>query len=168
MRRTYSTALLAGAALALAACGDGPDGRDADSAERTAQGIDVELPEVPVEYPEVPLDARGTVDYAGTYSQRLGDGRERVIRLGEDDTFTMRDEDGVETSGTFNWYSDNSRILIRNGGDKQVFAVADGAIYRLADENAATDGPMTREQAYVRVIGPGNRLDGSVQDRPDE
>lgn len=146
--KAIRTALIAAPlALALAACGDN-ETAETEMAEGPSPA-NVELPEVPVTYPEVPLDARSTVDYEGTYAQSTPQG-ERMITLGDDDTYVMRDETGTETRGTFNWYSDNSRILIREDGETQVYAIADGAIYRLADENTPTTGPMTAEQAYMR------------------
>ena len=146
--RTIRTALFAAPlALALAACGD-TDTAETELAEGPSPA-NVELPDVPVTYPEVPLNARSTVDYQGTYSQTTPQGQ-RMVTLGDDDTYVMRDETGAETRGTFNWYSDNSRILIREDGETQVYAIADGALYRMADENAPTTGPMTAEQAYMR------------------
>lgn len=153
MRTRIVLAAIATLSLGLAACGDeNPvDERVVDTSGEVQTPADVELPNVPVERPEVAVDARNTVDYAGTYAQQTPDGGQRTITLNEDDTYTIRDASGVETSGTYNWYSDNSRILIREDGETQVYAIADGAIYRMADENAPTTGPMTDVQTYIRV-----------------
>lgn len=147
-------------ALALGACGDAnePDDRIVDTAETDPNAVDVNLPKVPVEYPEVALNARSTVDYQGEYSQRLPGGQSRTLTLRDDDVWVFRDESGRESTGTFNWYSDNSRILIPRDGENEVYAVADGALYRLPDENAPTSGPRTEEQTFRRVIGPGEPM----------
>lgn len=164
--------LLLAAPLALSACGDSEvDDRVVDTGDSDA--VEVNLPATQPDYPLVPADARSTVDYQGTYSQRTADGRERTIMLGEGDTFTMRDEDGVESSGTYNWYSDNSRILIKRNGENEVYAIADGALYRLADENAPTTGPFTEDAIYRRVVGPGGPMEttgsaGTERARPSE
>lgn len=160
MTPRLALAALAPLALGLAACGDSNnvDDRVVSTTENMDEAVDVDLPDIPVETPQVAVNARNTVDYAGTYSQQTQGGGERSITLNADDTYSMRDESGVETSGSFNWYSDNSRILIRQDGETQVYAIADGAIYRLPDENASITGPMTPEQTYVRVVGPGGAM----------
>lgn len=176
MNRSIKITFPAACALALAACGDNDnvDERIVDTAQTDPNAVDVNLPATQPDYPLVPADARSTVDYAGTYSQRLPDGRERTITLGADDRYTIRDETGVETSGTYNWYSDNSRILIKRNGENEVYAIADGALYRLADENAPTTGTRSPETTFRRVVGPGGPMgatgsvDGSVQDVPGE
>jgi hypothetical protein len=151
-------------ALTLAACDNDsevPDDRIVDTPEAGPNEVDVNLPNVPVEYPEVAVNARETVDYAGDYSQTLPDGRSRTLTLGRDDTYTFRDESGAESRGTYNWYSDNSRILIRRDGANEVYAIADGALYRMTDENAPTTGRKTAEQTYRRVVGPGGQMGAS-------
>lgn len=135
------------AALALSACG----GNSADEAATdTGETATVETPAGGAEYPQVPLDARGTVEYQGTYSQALADGRSRSLTLGTADSYTMTDEDGVESTGTFSWYSDNSRILVGSGDNKMIFAVADGMLYELPDGNAGVDAPRTPENVWTK------------------
>ncbi len=147
MRNSIKLALTAPLALAISACGDNT------KVDEQATGGDIVAPaniNVPTEFPAVAVDARSSVNFAGTYDQRMADGRTRSITLNADDTYNARDENGVETTGTYNWYSDNSRILIGTGANKQVYAIADGAIYKLADENTPTTGDMTADQAYFR------------------
>ena len=135
-------------ALALAACGGGEaDDRVVD--DGTTACVEVDVPEVDVEYPQVPVDSRGTVNYQRTYTNTDATGGTSSITLGADDSYTMVAADGTETTGTFNWYSDNSRILIREGGESQVYAVADGALYRLADENADPNGARDASTTYT-------------------
>ena len=87
-------ALAAPLALALAACGETTDVDD-----RVVQtgGVeppaDVRLPQVDVEYPQVPLDARGTVDYVGTYELRTADDQVSTIALAADDVRTDAEMD---------------------------------------------------------------------------
>ena len=154
MRNSIKLALTAPLVLALTACGD--DAKEDEQAGNIngtiAAPANVNLP---AEMPAVAIDARSTVQYAGTYDQRTADGRTRSITLNANDSYTMRDENGVETTGTYNWYSDNSRILIGSGADKQVYAIADGALYQMADENTPTTGAMTADQAYFRSASAG-------------
>ncbi|WBY17238.1 hypothetical protein PF049_03500 [Erythrobacteraceae bacterium WH01K] len=148
MKTLTRLGLAAPLALALAACGGAEtDERVVD--DGTTAGVDVDVPEVDVEYPEVPVDARGTVDYQRTYTNAGSAGGASSITLGANDSYTMVGADGTETTGTFNWYSDNSRILIRENGESQVYAVADGALYRLADENADPNGARDAGTTYM-------------------
>ena len=55
-----------------------------------------------------------------------------------------------KTTGTFNWYLDNSRILIKENGEDMVFAIADGALYRLSGPGAAVEGPFTEGPGMAR------------------
>lgn len=177
MQPRFTFAFAAIAALALAACNsepNEPDDRIVDTAEIDPNAVNVNLPDGAAEFPEVPVNARTSVNYQGEYSQSLPNGRSRTITLGANDRYTLRDESGAESAGTYNWYSDNSRILIRRNGETEVYAIADGALYRMADQNAPTTGPRTAEQTYRRVVGPGGAVgsagtvDGSVQDVPRE
>ena len=137
-------AALAPLAIALAGCGG-------DAAEPTVDDTTTATQaDATVAYPEAPLDARGMLDYQGTYSMNAADGTTRSITLGPDDTYTIANADGTNSTGTFNWYSDNSRILIKENGENQVYAVADGYLYRLADENAPLNGTVTADMAYSR------------------
>lgn len=163
-------------AFVLSACGDDTkvDDRIVDTAETDPNAVEVNLPDGQLDFPSVPANARTSVDYAGSYTQSLPGGGTRSITLADGDRYTIRDENGVESSGTYNWYADNSRILIKRDGRNEVYAVADGALYRLADKDAPTTGTMTEEMTYRRVVGPGDAVgasgsvDGSVQDVPDE
>jgi uncharacterized lipoprotein NlpE involved in copper resistance len=152
LRHALTPAIAAPLALALAACGDRTP---ADDAPNETAGVDVNLPQVDTRFPSVAPNARTSVNYAGTYAQPIGAGQ-RSITLRTDDTYVMRDENGVETTGTYNWYADNSRILIKRDGRNEVYAIADGALYRMPDEQAPTTGTMTEEQTFRRVGAAGN------------
>ncbi len=154
MRLAPAFTFLAPLALGLAACGDTTP---ADEATPEAADVPVNLPEVDPRFPSVVPNARTSVDYAGTYAQPVANG-ERSITLKTDGTYAMRDQNGVETTGTYNWYDDNSRILIKNDGENLVYAIADGALYRMPDADAPTTGTMTEEQTYRRVMGPGGTM----------
>lgn len=158
MRLMSAISFAAPLALALAACGDTAP---ADTADADTAGVDVNLPQVEPRFPSVAPNARTSVNYAGTYAQPIGNG-ERSITLRTDGTYVLRDPNGSETSGTYNWYADNSRILIKSNGENQVYAIADGALYRMPDENASTSGPMTEEQTYRRAGGSGRSPEPSA------
>ncbi len=154
MRFARAITLVAPLALGLAACGDTTP---ADEATSEAADVPVNLPKIDPRFPSVVPNARTSVDYAGTYAQPVANG-ERSITLKTDGTYTMRDQNGVETTGTYNWYDDNSRILIKNNGENMVYAIADGTLYRMPDADSPTTGTMTEEQTYRRVVGPGGAM----------
>lgn len=144
-------ALAAPFALALAACGETTDvdERVVETPELETP-TDVTLPEVEVEYPEVPVNARTTVDYAGTYELRTRDDQVSTITLREDDTYVWRAPDGTETSGSFTWGDDESRILIAREGETQAYAVAENVLYRLPAADAPTAGERSEETTWRR------------------
>lgn len=137
-------ALAAASSLALAACG----GNRADDETTTAEADTTAMaPAAPATFPAVATNARTTVKYEGTYSQTGPDGKTSTFVLGPNDSYTMTAADGTVTKGTYNWYSDNSRILI----DDQVYAIADGAVYKMANKDAAVTGPFTEDVTWRRT-----------------
>lgn len=154
-------------ALTLAACGDTTevDDRVVETAE-VQTPADVTLPTVEVEYPEVPLDARETVEYAGTYELRNRNNEVNTIMLAEDGTYTWTAPDGTETTGSFTWGEDNSRILIARDGGTEAFAVAEDVLYRLPEQDAPLAGERSEETTWRR--SDPTPTDGSRADRPGE
>lgn len=146
MNRRFAFALVTASSLALAACGGGKtETAQADAAATTAAA-----PAPAATFPAVPANARTTVKFEGTYSQTGADGKTSSLALGPNDTWTMTAADGTVTKGTYNWYSDNSRILIKNGDATDIYAIADGAIYKMADKDAAVTGPFTEAVTWRR------------------
>lgn len=166
MKTPMRLALAAPLALGLAACGDTTEVDDRVVETADSAPVDVELPEVPVEYPEVPLDARGTVDYAGTYELHSQSGEVDRITLEADGTYIWRAPDGTETTGDFTWGEDNSRILITRDGETHAFAVAEDVLYRLPDQDAPLAGERAEETTWRR--SDPTPIDGNQADRPGE
>lgn len=132
--------LAAATSFALAACGG------AKTEPAPADTTVAAAPAPAATFPAVPANARTAVKFEGTYSQTGADGKTSTLALGPNDSWTMTAADGTVTKGTYNWYSDNSRILI----GEEVYAIADGAIYKLADKNAAVTGPFTEAVTWRR------------------
>lgn len=154
-------------ALALAACGDTTEVDDrVVETDDVETPVDVTLPTVEVEYPEVPLDARSTVEYAGTYELRSRDGEIDRITLEDGGMYTWVAPDGTETTGEFTWGEDNSRILIARDGEANAFAVAEDVLYRLPEESAPLAGERTEETTWRR--SDPTPTDGNQADRPGE
>jgi hypothetical protein len=103
----------------------------------------------PAALPTVSPNARTSLKYAGAYSQVGADGKVTTLRLNPDDTYEWSDPSGKVTKGTFSWYKDGSRILLDAAGGKAVYAIADGAVYKLASKDAPVD-TLTAEQMWKR------------------
>jgi hypothetical protein len=103
----------------------------------------------PAALPTVGANARTTLKYAGAYSQVGADGKVTTLRLKPDDTYEWSDPAGKVTKGTFSWYKDGSRILLDQAGGKAVYAIADGAVYKLPNKDAPFD-TLTAEQMWKR------------------
>jgi hypothetical protein len=132
------------AALALlAACNKAEPVPEA-TAESQAGAV-----ESPAALPTVAANARTSLKYAGAYSQVGADGKVTTLKLNADDTYEWTDAAGKATKGTFSWYKDGSRILLDQAGGKAVYALADGAVYKLVDKDAPVDA-LTAEQMWKR------------------
>jgi hypothetical protein len=142
-------ALVATVSATLAACS--PKQPEPVATETSADAAAAAIETAPKGFPAVPANARTTVKYQGTYSHLGADGKSTTLLLGPDDSWTMTDPDGKVTKGTFNWYSDNSRILIKDGDKTDVYAVADGVLYHLVGKDAPVSGPFTEDVTWRRV-----------------
>lgn len=144
MRSTLRLALFAPAALALAAAACGKPEPAPEAIDETAATA-----EAPAPLPTVAVNARTSLDYAGTYSQVGADGKVTTLKLNADDTYEWSGADGKVAKGAYTWYQEGSRILLDANGGKAVYALADGAVYKLADKDAAVDA-LTAEQMWKR------------------
>lgn len=139
MRITLTVA--APLALALAACGD-----STPVDEATPEPI----PEatVPVTLPSIPANSVVTIDYPGIYGQERGN----RLELNEDNTYTFTNTDEETISGTYEALEESNRIRLNDfDGEDVYFSVGNGAIYRLADEDAAYD-EITTEGEFLREV----------------
>lgn len=100
--------------------------------------------------PAVATNARTTLKIAGAYSQTGADGKVTTLTLGADDSYGWTGADGKEVKGTFSWYKDGSTILLDAAGGKGVYAIADGAVYKIADKDAPRTG-FTADQMWSRA-----------------
>ena len=64
------------------------------------------------------------------------DAKTSTLKLNADDTYEWTGADGKTAKGAFSWYKDGSRILLDDAGGKAIYAIADGAVYKLADKDA--------------------------------
>ena len=100
--------------------------------------------------PAVVANARTTLKFAGTYKQTAADGKMTALKLGADDSYEWTGADGKTVKGTFSWYKDGSTMMLDAAGGRGVFAIADGAVYKIADKDAPRTG-FTADQMWSRA-----------------
>ena len=128
------------AALALVAgCkGNAPEATATDTAATATTAAATEMPALPEN-----AKATAAASVPGSYANAGA-----VLVLGADDSATMTDAAGKVTKGKWAWYSDGRRILLT--ADKSVWAVADGALYKMADKDAPLSG-FTTDQIWAKA-----------------
>lgn len=128
-------------ALALVAgCkGKAPEATASDAAASASAAASSAATELPA----LPADPKASVTVAGSYASNGA-----VLELGADNSATMTDAAGKAAKGKWAWYSDGKRILLT--ADKSVWAVADGALYKLAGKDAPLTG-LTADQVWAKA-----------------
>ena len=99
--------------------------------------------------PAVTANARTTLKYAGVYKQTAADGKMTTLKLNADDSYEWTDAGGKTVKGAFNWYKDGGTMMLDAAGGRGVFAIADGAIYKIAGKDAPRTG-FTADQMWTR------------------
>lgn len=130
--------LISVAAIALlAGCkGNAPEAVATDSGMPTASAVPMTLPSLAADPKSVPL--------AGSYSNAGGG----TLMLNADMTYSLTGSDGKAVTGKYAWYSDGKRILLT--GDKSVYAIADGGLYKLDSKDAPLSG-FTGDQLWTKA-----------------
>jgi hypothetical protein len=118
--------------------------------EPVATEVAVVATETAAPMPAVATNARGTVKFAGTYTQTGADGKATSLALTADDKYTWTGADGKAVSGAFSWYKDGSTILLDAAGGKATYAIADGAVYKIVNKDAPRTG-FTADQMWARA-----------------
>ena len=122
----------------LVACGEPPV--EEEEVALDPAGLGLEETQVEGEMPQPTENALETIDYSGTYVFTGLDGSESTLTLdAEDGTYSYEGAGGTSESGEYETL-DGSRIFIEEiGGRNAWFSVADGALYRLPNEDTAYD-----------------------------
>ena len=123
-------------ALIVGCKGKAPEPVATDAGMVTANATPLALPSLAADPKAVPL--------AGSYSNAGGG----TLMLNADMTYSLTGSDGKAMSGKWAWYSDGKRILLT--GDKSVFAVADGGLYKMASKDAPLSG-FTADQLWTKA-----------------
>ena len=151
MRRTFATL----AALALAACGEPTEGENADdfAARVDAGGTAAAAPKGAQpdgprdrSLPRVAADGRTALRPAASYTQPNADGSADSLAIRQDGTYTLI-EDGRTTNGAWEWLADGRRLRLEGLVQQPIVLVADGALYRMQNEDVPFDD-VTPDRAY--------------------
>lgn len=131
--------VLAVAPLALlGACGESTPVEEVE-----AEPMEAALEQEPADNEEIGAVDLGEYDYSGEYRMQGEGGETESLTINADDsTYSYTGPDGETRTGTYTLMDDNRRLMIEDfNGQAAYFSVDEGALYRLADANAA---PMDR------------------------
>ena len=127
---------VAAIALIVGCKGNAPTPAPTDTGMVAADPTPLSLPSLAADPKKVPLP--------GSYSNVTGG----TLLLSADMSYTLTGTDGKAATGKYAWYSDGKRILLT--GDKSVFAVADGGLYKMESKDAPlTD--FTADQLWTKA-----------------
>lgn len=158
-------AITAAAPLALlAACGEPPVSQEDLVVEGAGSGLAPDAID-PANLPQPTEDSLETVDFSGSYTMTGLDGSQTHLTIDKEaGTYEYSGIAGAEASGTFERLG-GSRIYMEDfAGRPGWFSVADGALYRLADENAPYDA-VSAGSVFIRDTPPGGA--GAAAEQPE-
>lgn len=165
-----SVLLIAAAPLALlGACGESTPVEEVET-----EPMETALVEEPADDDEIDAVDLNEYDYSGEYVIAGEDGETESVALdAEDMSYTYTGADGETRTGNFELMDDNRRLMIEDfDGQAAYFAVDEGALYRLADENAAPVDRINVTAEYRRdpgneamPTGPGATVDNVADKR---
>ncbi|RXZ64515.1 hypothetical protein [Pelagerythrobacter rhizovicinus] len=144
------------APLALAACGEQPKGENAEDFAARVNGGDAATeqatgrrqPDGPRDpsLPRVAANGREALQQAAAYTRPNPDGTADSLSIGNDGTFTLV-EGGRTQTGTWEWLADGKRLRLEGIVRQPIVLVADGALYRMQNENVPFDD-VTPDRTY--------------------
>jgi len=150
MRRQFPSGLLGASLIVLlASCGQRSPGENAQDyankvggpAAAPASGSRA------TSLPQAAANGRKTVTFATPYTQvDASTGVKRGLTLNQDGTFDLL-ENGQATHGTYTWLPDGKRLRLNGVANRPIVLIANGAIYRLTNENVPIDD-LTQDRMY--------------------
>lgn len=97
--------------------------------------------------PQAAANGRKAVTFATPYTQvDANTGVKRGLTINQDGTFDLL-ENGQATHGTYTWLADGKRLRLNGVANRPIVLVANGAIYRLTNENVPIDD-LTPDRMY--------------------
>ena len=144
--------------LALAACGSNEQGESADdfaarldgasAAEAGAANDGAGQPVNPqlANLPKVAANGQQAVRFDSDYVNTAADGSTSGLSIYQNGTFRLV-ENGQLTEGRYEWLPDGKRLRLNGVGFRPIVLVADGALYRMTNENVPLND-VTPDRMY--------------------
>lgn len=104
--------------------------------------------------PAVAANGREALALTSDYSRTNEDGTTNSLRLLDNGTYVLV-EKGVEYQGSYEWLPDGKRIRLNGASSLPIVVVANGALYRVANENVPLDD-LVPDRMYA--LGTGEQL----------
>jgi|GEM_PF-5045278 len=146
--------VLASLPLLLAACGSNDDGESADDfagrlggGSAANSGVGQPVNPALADLPQPAPDGKEAVSYETSYVQQAPGGGQDGLTINEDGTFRLV-EGGKITEGTWDWLPDGKRLRLNEVDYRPIVLIADGAIYRLTNENVPLND-LTPDRMYA-------------------
>ena len=138
-------------AILLSACGSKGNGESAsDYANKigNAGASPAASSAAAAKLPKPAADGKKAVAFTTPYTQvDASTGVRRGLTINPDGTFELVDN-GQTTRGTYQWLPDGKRLRLNGVSDRPIVLIANGAIYRLTNENVPLDD-LTPDRMYA-------------------
>ena len=141
----------------LAACGEPQQSESSDDFAARINGGDVGpggagAGQAPAAGgPAVAANGREALALTSDYSRTNEDGTTNSLRLLDNDSYVLV-EKGVEYQGSYEWLPDGKRIRLNGASSLPIVVVANGALYRVANENVPLDD-LVPDRMYALCTG---------------
>lgn len=152
LRRFAFAASLIPIAILLSGCGSKGNGESAsDYANKIGNAgatTSAASSTAATKLPEPASDGKKAVAFTTPYTQvDPSNGVRRGLTINPDGTFELV-ENGQTTRGTYQWLPDGKRLRLNGVSDRPIVLIANGAIYRLTNENVPLDD-LTPDRMYA-------------------
>ncbi len=145
MRRTVF--LLIAAAALLAGCNKSEESESADDfASRIEGGQPQASGPTRADMPRVAANGKQALKTNAAYTQRGADGKPNSLAINPDGTYALT-ENGRTQRGKWAWLPDGKRLRLEGVTYGPVVLVADGAVYRMQNEDVPFDD-VTPDRMY--------------------
>jgi hypothetical protein len=150
--RIAKLSLALSVALLLPSCGSRDPDQSADAYASRVGGPAAGSPgaataKTGAALPQPAPNGRQAVTFAAPYSQvDPYSGAKNGLTINRDGTFELI-ENGQATRGTYTWLRDGKRLRLNGVATRPIVLIANGAIYRLTNENVPLDD-LTPDRMY--------------------
>ena len=153
-RRFAFAASLIPIAILLSGCGSKGNGESAaDYANKigNADATPAASSAAAAKLPKPTADGKKAIAFTTPYTQvDSSTGARRGLTINPDGTFELV-ENGQAVHGTYQWLPDGKRLRLNGVAERPIVLIANGAIYRLTNENVPLDD-LTPDRMYAPAV----------------